>query len=442
MYSIRPLVGLAGVHGKKCALFMLRKFPAVILREPNEMMSRRKFCKQIAITVGMCAIDDIALAARKKVIQDLLLIDGVEKENEAYLTTQILTYLGNKRSLLNHIGKGVLSAKERLGKDKVSFFDAFSGSGIVSRYMKRHCDFIIANDMELYSEVVNKCYLTNKSEINVTELENIYTKWKEETFKHLRSGIISKLYAPEDDKLIKEGERAFYTKRNALILDSARATLDCVCPKKYFNLLLAPLLAEASIHPNTSGVFKGFYKNKEGIGEFGGEGKNALSRICGEIKLQMPVLSNFECKSIVYRGDTNEVVKYIPDVDIAYFDPPYNQHPYGSNYFMLNVLAENKEPKEISKVSGIPKTWNHSKYNVRSSAEETFFELLKNVRAKCLLISYNSEGFIKYDKFMSFLQSIGDVEPVEIEYNTFRGSRNLRERALKVKEYLFLVNKV
>ena len=26
--------------------------------------------------------------------------------------------------------------------------------------------------------------------------------------------------------------------------------------------------------------------------------------------------------------------------DLAYFDPPYNQHPYGSNYFMLNTIAK------------------------------------------------------------------------------------------------------
>ena len=35
--------------------------------------------------------------------------------------------------------------------------------------------------------------------------------------------------------------------------------------------LLAPLLSEASIHANTSGVFKGFYKDsKKNIGKFGG----------------------------------------------------------------------------------------------------------------------------------------------------------------------------
>ena len=38
----------------------------------------------------------------------------------------------------------------------------------------------------------------------------------------------------------------------------------------------------------------------------------------------------------------NELVKEIEPVDLAYFDPPYNQHPYGSNYFMLNIINGGK----------------------------------------------------------------------------------------------------
>ena len=58
-------------------------------------------------------------------------------------------------------------------------------------------------------------------------------------------------------------------------------------------------------------------------------------------------------------------MEQLPPVDVAYLDPPYNQHPYGSNYFMLNLLASGREPaaEELSQVSGIPKNWNRSHYN-------------------------------------------------------------------------------
>lgn len=361
------------------------------------------------------------------------------EESKEYLSTQILTYLGNKRSLLHFLGEGVEKVRKLLGGRRISFFDAFSGSGIVSRFMKKHAYCITANDLERYSEIVNLCYLTNRTSIDWNDFDSVFNAYVRYAKDNIRPGVITQLYAPKDDNDIKPGERVFYTRENAIILDSARNAIDKIVPPKYFNLILAPLLAEASIHPNTSGVFKGFYKNRDGVGAFGGEGKNALSRICGRVKLEKPVLSNFECESKVIRGDVNEVVKTIGDVDLAYFDPPYNQHPYGSNYFMLNLLAENKDPGEMSRVSGIPKDWNHSKYNKKREAEQTFFSLLKTTPAKFMMVSYNSEGFIKKDSFVSFLESIGKVTQLETEYNTFRGSRNLRNRPLTVTEYLFLV---
>ena len=366
---------------------------------------------------------------------------SMDGESEAYLTTQLLTYLGNKRSLLRFIGGCIERVKRELGKDKITFFDAFSGSGVVSRFMKRHASLIVANDLERYSEVANRCYLTNLSAIDEAEFDAVYREWREYSSSHRVDGLVTGLYAPKDDNDIQKGERAFYTHANAVTLDSARNALDAVVPPKYFDLLLGPLLAEASIHANTSGVFKGFYKNRHGIGEFGGEGKNARTRICGEIRLQKPVLSNFDCDSTVLRGDANAIAPEIAPVDLAYFDPPYNQHPYGSNYFMLNLRAENRTPEKVSEVSGIPHGWNHSKYNRKREAEETFFELLRNTPAKYLMVSYNSEGFIRRESFMAFLETLGSVAPVEIEYNAFRGSRNLRGRPLKVTEYLFLVKR-
>ena len=84
-------------------------------------------------------------------------LSRLDVENDTYLSSQILTYLGNKRALLRFIGDGVSQVKKSLKKNKLTFFDVFSGSGIVSRFMKQHSELIIANDLELYSEIVNKC---------------------------------------------------------------------------------------------------------------------------------------------------------------------------------------------------------------------------------------------------------------------------------------------
>lgn len=205
---------------------------------------------------------------------------------------------------------------------------------------------------------------------------------------------------------------------------------------------MAPLIAKASVHANTSGVFKGFYKSKDGVGQFGGHGQHALSRITRNIEVCSPIFSNFSCAFSVYQEDANSFVKNVDtSFDIAYLDPPYNQHPYGSNYFMLNLLADYRRPTEISEVSGIPTDWNRSKYNKRPSAEDALFEVVSKCNAKFVLISYNSEGFITQECFLRRLAEIGKVTTLETTYNTFRGSRNLSNRSIHVTEFLYLVEK-
>ncbi len=361
-------------------------------------------------------------------------------ESEDYLTKQLVTYLGNKRALLPFLGKAIAQVQRRLGRGKLRVADLFAGSGVVSRYLKQHASYLLSNDLEAYAEVIARCYLANASEVDWPVLRRVYATVLETIERDWAPGPITAAYAPKDEAAITPEDRVFYTRRNAIYLDSARRAIEAV-PPAFRDLLLAPLLAEASVHNNTSGVFKGFYKNRQGIGCYGGEGRNALQRILGDIRLQLPILSNFECDVDVRRGDANALAKAMPAVDLAYLDPPYNQHPYGSNYFMLNLLVTGKPPVAVSRVSGIPTDWNRSRYNKRPEAQDALFTLIRDCPATHILISYNSEGFIPRETFMSELSQLGSVTPFATEYNTFRGCRNLASRPIKLTEYLFLLEK-
>jgi adenine-specific DNA-methyltransferase len=362
-------------------------------------------------------------------------------EKREFLSKQLITYIGNKRALLAFIGDGIRKVQKKLYKNKLCMFDVFSGSGIVARYFKQFSDLLIVNDLEKYSTVINECYLTNKDELNMILLHNYYYDILDEVNNRLIKGLISELYAPQDDKNIKADERVFYTLRNAMYIDTVRQTIGKL-PQKEQKYFLAPLLSEASIHTNTAGVFKGFYKNKEtGIGQFGGLNKDALCRIAGDIKLPFPVFSNFNCDTIICNGDSNQIIKDLPEVDIAYLDPPYNQHPYGSNYFMLNLIVDYEPPKGASRISGIPEDWNRSNYNREHHALKSLTELVEGIKSKYVLISFNSEGFIGLEEMQNMLKKIGRIEVVETKYNAFRGSRNLNNRDIHVKEYLYLLEK-
>jgi len=205
---------------------------------------------------------------------------------------------------------------------------------------------------------------------------------------------------------------------------------------------MGPLLSSASIHANTAGVFKGFYKNRHtGIGQFGGSGSDALVRIMGEIRLDLPVLSNLECDCEVLQEDANAAAGRLTDLDLAYIDPPYNQHPYGSNYFMLNLLVRYERPTHISRVSGIPADWRRSGYNVRARSLPLLSRLLHAIDAPFLLVSFNNEGFISPAQMHETLRGLGSVDVLETRYNAFRGSRNFNNRPLHVTEQLFLVER-
>ncbi|MDR0503787.1 MAG: DNA adenine methylase [Treponema sp.] len=365
---------------------------------------------------------------------------SISEKNE-YLTRQLITYIGNKRSLLNFIGNGIKIVQKKLNRKKLRIFDVFSGSGIAARYFKQFSDLLIANDLENYSYVINQCYLSNENEIDLSSLRGYYRDLIADSKKELKRGIVSELYAPENDKNIKPDERVFYTNKNAAFIDTVRQLIDKI-PENDQKFFLAPLLSEASIHANTSGVFKGFYKNREtGIGQFGGRDQNALRRITGDIKLPFPVFSNFNCETIIYKDDSNKIITALPEIDMAYLDPPYNQHPYGSNYFMLNLILDYKYPGKISKVSGIPENWNRSSYNKGSRALDALTYLVENIKSKYILISFNSEGFIAVPQMKKMLMKFGRLEVLETIYNTFRGSRNLNNRGIHIKEYLFLLEK-
>jgi len=379
----------------------------------------------------------------------LLLIDTDEEkfsfnkktEKNEYLTQQLITYIGNKRALLGFIGDGIKKVQKKLHKEKLRTFDVFTGSGIVARYFKQFSELLIVNDLEKYSTIISECYLSNENELDIFSLRKHYFEVIEEIDKNPKKGMISELYAPLNDENIKPNERVFYTSRNAMYIDTARQIIENI-PQKEQKYFLAPLLSEASIHANTSGVFKGFYKNKEtGIGQFGGLNKDALFRIKGNIKLPFPIFSNFNCDTIISNGDSNKIIKDLPEVDIAYLDPPYNQHPYGSNYFMLNLILDYKYPENTSKISGIPENWNRSNYNKSQEALQSLTELVEGIKAKYVLISFNSEGFITIEQMKEMLKKIGKLQVLETKYNTFRGSRNLINREIHVKEYLYLLEK-
>jgi adenine-specific DNA-methyltransferase len=341
-----------------------------------------------------------------------------EVSMDLYVHQPMITYIGNKRKLVDKIEEVVRKLEPK------SCADAFSGSGVVARMLLTHTEKLFVNDLEKYCEVISNCFLKTPSWADQDEIDTHLTAMNNCPDV---SGFITEMYASE--------ERSFYTSENGRRIDGMLSYVDKNVPDNLRDYCLGPLLVKASIHTNTSGVFKGFHK-----GGWGGKNGHAMDRITKRIMVDVPVW--YEYRDVeVHRKDACDFLKDLPKVDLIYLDPPYNQHPYGSNYFMLNLICTNEKPQTVSKVSGIPENWNKSQYNYKNKIKEAMERTLRlaTEKAKHTLVSYNNEGFLTLDEWMEILKPYTH-EKIEIEYSCYKGSRNLKNRSTKVTEYLFIIS--
>lgn len=363
-----------------------------------------------------------------------------------YLSKQIITYMGNKRKILPHIENILLDIKQQLHKDELVCGDGFSGSGVVSRLMKLHSKTLYVNDIAGYSKTLNLCFLSNVScqeQENIQEAIHIANDYVNHISDKDNPKYIQKYWCPKT-KQVKKEERVYFTRENGERIDNYRYFIENFdCKYRYF--LLASLLVECSIHNNTGGHFAAFYK-KDGVGHFGGKNANDLQRITSPITLKMPILYTNNCDIVIKQQDTNQWIQEIPEVDVMYYDPPYNKHPYNIYYFMLDIINDWNIDTEIpNTLRGQPKNWKQSLYNSISKAEKTFEHLIEHTKAKFIIVSYNNDGIISPEKMEKILRKKGKVQLVELEHKTYNRLKGMADykrkyKDKKIKEFLWIVD--
>jgi adenine-specific DNA-methyltransferase len=163
------------------------------------------------------------------------------------------------------------------------------------------------------------------------------------------------------------------------------------------------------------------------------------------------VLRDNGLENLVYRQDANALLDEI-ECDIAYLDPPYNQHQYGANYHLLNTVALWDKPpvgpKFAARSAGngkaaIREDWRRerrSAYCYRRSALEAFRELIGGVRAKFILVSYSTDGIIPFDDVLETLADRGELSVVAQRYKRYRVSSQRPSPKSHNVEFVAIVN--
>jgi adenine-specific DNA-methyltransferase len=376
---------------------------------------------------------------------------------KTYLTSQIITYMGNKRKLLQIIEEALTEIQKDLqNKSPLIIGDGFSGSGVVSRLFKTIAAELYTNDLAGYSQTLNACYLsapTKPTRIQIKKCIDEANKKADEAthtpLAHITDKWISKHWAPENPTITQK-DRAYFTCENGRRIDAIRNYIETL-PKKIQPYVLAPLLVESSIHNNTNGQFAAFYKDKDGKkGEYGGKTKTDIKRITQEIRIPYPIFEKSKCKTHITQMDATEWAKSLPPnkLDVVYYDPPYNKHPYNIYYFLLDIINDWDKTQEIPDTyRGQPDTRTKSMYNSTVHAKAALTELIENTPSKYIMLSYNDGGIISIADLDELLAANSkSVKKIPIDhktYNRLKGISNYKRTAdyKPVKEYLYIIQR-
>ena len=379
-------------------------------------------------------------------------------DKKRYTTSQIITYMGNKRKLLPIIEEALDEIiKEKRVSSKLIVGDGFAGSGIVSRLLKTKADELYTNDLAGYSKTLNDCYLSRpsvKDQATIKKyIDNANKIADEQSPSTVIEEWVSKHWSPKKEET-EEGERAYYTCENGRRIDLMRDYIKSL-PKKFQPYVLAPLLVECSVHNNTNGQFAAYYKDKDGKkGEFGGKTKTDIKRITQRIRIPYPIFHDSKCKTHVTQMDVTEWAKSVPrdtkdtKMDIVYYDPPYNKHPYNIYYFMLDIINDWDKTQEIPETyRGQPNDRIKSPYNSTVHAKNALTELIESTPSKYIMLSYNDGGIIsipEVDELLSGLSKSVKKIPIDHKtYNRLKGISNYKRTTeyKPVKEYLYVIEK-
>jgi len=342
-----------------------------------------------------------------------------------------VAYKGSKRKLLKNIEHYCIESNAD------SFFDGFSGTGIVSAYMRSQGYVVTANDLNYSSFIYGSVFLNGYDESVV-----------EEHVKHINSlipsvGWLTSNYSGEKERVIRgtgeevESRPLGYTKANAMKIDAARdyvASLEDLSENNK-NALVFSIVHAADKVFNNSNDQKSSFK----------EWTPASKR---DIKFEIPTLVTGPV-GIQKQGSILELeIK----ADLAYFDPPYTHGVlYASCYHLNDSIARWDKP-ELDHTYAIPRPKQvcyrkNGKtaggfYN-KKTVDESFHALLGKSDCRRIVLSYSDapRNVLTIQDLVAICCEHGDVKIESVDHKICTQAKNLNKISTKLKEYFIVIDK-
>ncbi len=309
----------------------------------------------------------------------------------------MIKYLGSKRRIL----PAILGAIEGLvppdGPGGATVLDLFSGTARVGQGLRARGYRVIANDSARFAVVLARCYVCadgpDLAERAAAALADLRTAPP-------RAGWFTQRYAVEARYFHPDNAARIEGARERIAARGYDADLEAV--------LLTALMEAADRVDSTVGVQMAYLKSW-------------APRALRPFELRMPQLG--AGAGIALEGDALDAAR-TQVADVAYLDPPYNQHSYLGNYHVWETLVRWDDPQ----VYGVARKRadvreRKSRFNSRTAAAAALGELIDAVRAPHLVVSFSDEGFLDRETVAALLEPRGTVAIAALAQPRYVGAR-------------------
>lgn len=325
-----------------------------------------------------------------------------------------MRYIGSKISLVEDISELL---DRHLDGDERSFFDIFAGTNSVGAHFKPNYK-IISNDMLNFSHLnaIARVKLNRPPLYPGLATRGICDPigfLEQEAESYLGEGSIGyyeRNYSPT-------GGAMYLSIDNAKRIDSMRTTIamwktnNWISDEEHAYLVDALVSAVPSVS-NITGTYGAYLKHWD---------KRALK----PLRLVPATVYDNKQSNLCFRRDANELVEEV-EADIAYIDPPYNSRQYAPNYHLLENISRHQKPK----LRGVTRLYDWSSqrslYCAKNKVKSAMENLINGVKAKHVIISYNSEGLLSEQELLGIAKTVAvdsDVELKRIPYRKYKSKR-------------------
>jgi adenine-specific DNA-methyltransferase len=285
----------------------------------------------------------------------------------------VIKYLGSKRRLV----PALVAAAEATGARTA--IDLFTGTTRVAQAWKALGIETWAVDTARYSHTLARAAIA--TDATAVDLDALDRELARLDALPGRAGYFTETFCVASRYLQPHNGERVDAVRDAIAADHAGTPLE--------PLLLASLMLAADRVDSTTGVQMAYLKQW-------------APRSHQRLTMRRPPL--LAGPGHAWRADALDAVHDLPAVDLAYLDPPYNQHRYYTNYHVWETLVAWDRPEHYGiacKRLDCRDPSTRSPFNTKATIAPALGYLIEHVPARTAMLSFSNEGFLPLESLIA-----------------------------------------